>query len=140
MPGEEWQVWQKMLMALIQHVYAHSGNVSIKTVCVILFATSFIFLTTARKKKNCLPLSAVLCSKGLYDNIKKAQKPEGNGKGGTYFGATGCGKSFTMLYLTRLLMKSEYFESPTIVLITDRTDLDDQLSGSLYQCQNFHWR
>ena len=64
-------------------------------------------------------------AKKLYDNIKLAQKPKGNGKGGTYFGATGCGKSFTMLYLVRLLMKSEYFASPTIVMITDRTDLDD---------------
>ena len=76
-------------------------------------------------------------ARALYDNIKLAQKPEGNGKGGTYFGATGCGKSFTMLYLTRLLMKSEYFESPTIVLITDRTDLDDQLSGQFTNAKNF---
>lgn len=73
----------------------------------------------------------------LYENIKKAQKPGGNGKGGTYFGATGCGKSFTMLYLTRLLMKSEYFGSPTIVLITDRTDLDDQLSGQFTNAKKF---
>jgi type I site-specific restriction-modification system R (restriction) subunit len=61
----------------------------------------------------------------------------GNGKGGTYFGATGSGKSFTMLYLTRLLMKSEFFESPTIVLITDRTDLDDQLSGQFINAKKF---
>lgn len=73
----------------------------------------------------------------LFDNIKKAQKPKGDGKGGTYFGATGCGKSFTMLYLTRLLMKSIYFESPTIVLITDRTDLDDQLSGQFTNAKRF---
>jgi type I restriction enzyme R subunit len=33
----------------------------------------------------------------LYENTKKAQKPDGDGKGGTYFGATGCGKSFAML-------------------------------------------
>ena len=59
------------------------------------------------------------------------QKPNGDGKGGTYFGTTGCGKSFTMLFLTRLLMKSKEMESPTIVIITDRTDLDDQLSGNL---------
>jgi len=65
----------------------------------------------------------------LYQSIKEHRKPEGDGKGGTYFGATGCGKSFTMLFLTRLLMKSVDFESPTIVLITDRTDLDDQLAG-----------
>ena len=65
----------------------------------------------------------------LYRNILQHMKPEGDGKGGTYFGATGCGKSFTMLFLTRLLMKSVDLSSPTIVLITDRTDLDDQLSG-----------
>jgi len=76
-------------------------------------------------------------ARALYDNIKIAQKPYGNGKGGTYFGATGSGKSYTMLYLTRLLMKSEYFESPTIVLITDRTDLDDQLSGQFTNAKNF---
>ncbi|MCB9256663.1 MAG: type I restriction endonuclease subunit R [Chitinophagales bacterium] len=73
----------------------------------------------------------------LYDNIQKAQKPNGDGKGGTYFGATGCGKSFTMLYLTRLLMKSEYFESPTIVLITDRTDLDSQLAEQFVNAKKF---
>ncbi|MCP5021601.1 MAG: type I restriction endonuclease subunit R [bacterium] len=65
----------------------------------------------------------------LYRNILEHRKPEGDGKGGTYFGATGCGKSFTMLFLTRLLMKSVDFSSPTLVVITDRTDLDDQLSG-----------
>lgn len=64
----------------------------------------------------------------LFKNIKRHLKPEGDGKGGTYFGATGCGKSYTMLFLTRMLMKSPYFHSPTILLITDRTDLDDQLS------------
>lgn len=64
----------------------------------------------------------------LFENIKKELRPEGSGKGGTYFGATGCGKSYTMLFLTRMLMKSTYFHSPTIIIITDRTDLDDQLS------------
>lgn len=73
----------------------------------------------------------------LYENIKKAEKPEGDGKGGTYFGSTGSGKSYTMLYLTRLLMKSEHFESPTIILITDRTDLDDQLAGQFTNAKQF---
>ena len=73
----------------------------------------------------------------LYDNIIKHQKPKGDGKGGTYFGATGCGKSYTMLFLTRLLMKSVHFSSPTIVLITDRTDLDDQLSGQFTNAKSY---
>jgi len=73
----------------------------------------------------------------LYESIKLHSRPEGDGKGGTYFGATGCGKSFTMLFLTRLLMKSVDFSSPTIVLITDRTDLDDQLSGQFTNAKRY---
>lgn len=73
----------------------------------------------------------------LFENIKNHQKPLGDGKGGTYFGTTGCGKSYTMLYLSRLLMKSTHFASPTIVVITDRTDLDDQLSGQFTNAKGF---
>jgi len=73
----------------------------------------------------------------IYESIKQHRKPEGDGKGGTYFGATGCGKSFTMLFLTRLLMKSLDFESPTIVLISDRIDLDDQLSGQFTNAKGY---
>jgi len=100
---------------------------------------NFIYIPDSSKKneKIVCRYPQYYAARALYDNIKKAQKPEGNGKGGTYFGATGCGKSFTMLYLTRLLMKSEYFESPTIVLITDRTDLDDQLAGQFTNAKNF---
>ena len=73
----------------------------------------------------------------LFSNIGKHQKPQDDGKGGTYFGATGCGKSFTMLYLTRMLMKSVAFSSPTIILITDRTDLDRQLSKEFTNAKSF---
>ena len=100
---------------------------------------NFIYLPDSSKKneKIVCRYPQYYAAKRLYDNIKLAQKPQGDGKGGTYFGATGCGKSFTMLYLTRLLMKSEYFESPTIVLITDRTDLDDQLSVQFTNAKKF---
>ena len=73
----------------------------------------------------------------LYDNIKIHRRPNGDGKGGTYFGATGCGKSYTMLFLARLLMKSLDFSNPTLVLITDRTDLDDQLTGQFINAKGF---
>ncbi len=100
---------------------------------------NFIYLPDTSKKDD-----KILCrypqyyaANMLYQNIKLHQKPAGDGKGGTYFGATGCGKSFTMLFLTRLLMKSVDFESPTIVLITDRTDLDDQLSGQFTNAKGY---
>ena len=75
----------------------------------------------------------------LYENILEHSHINvlGDGKGGTYFGATGCGKSLTMLFLSRMLMRSRYLASPTIVLITDRTDLDDQLSGQFVNAKQF---
>lgn len=75
----------------------------------------------------------------LYENILEHSHINilGDGKGGTYFGATGCGKSLTMLFLTRMLMRSRYLASPTIVLITDRTDLDDQLSAQFVNAKQF---
>ena len=100
---------------------------------------NFIYIPDSSKKneKIVCRYPQYYAARVLYESIKSAQKPNGSGKGGTYFGATGCGKSFTMLYLTRLLMKSEHFESPTIVLITDRTDLDDQLSGQFTNAKHF---
>lgn len=73
----------------------------------------------------------------LFNNIKEHIRPAGDGKGGTYFGATGCGKSYTMMFLTRMLMKSKFFRSPTIVIITDRTDLDDQLSKQFVSSRRY---
>lgn len=72
----------------------------------------------------------------LYENILK-HKEIGDGKGGTYFGATGCGKSLAMLFLSRLLMRSSKLGSPTILLITDRSDLDDQLSSQFIRAKHF---
>jgi type I restriction enzyme R subunit len=47
------------------------------------------------------------------------------------------GRVLQCFILTRLLMKSVHFQSPTIVLITDRTDLDDQLSGQFTNAKGF---
>lgn len=73
----------------------------------------------------------------LLANILRHQKPKGDGKGGTYFGTTGCGKSFTMIFLSRLIMHETSLHSPTILLITDRSDLDDQLSTQVINSKRF---
>lgn len=53
-----------------------------------------------------------------------------SGKGGTYFGATGCGKTYTMAFLARQLSlrctNVPEIGSPTIVLIVDRDELQKQ--------------
>jgi type I restriction enzyme R subunit len=100
---------------------------------------NFIYLPDSSKKneKIVCRYPQYYAAVKLFENIKNHQKPLGDGKGGTYFGTTGCGKSYTMLYLSRLLMRSTHFASPTIVIITDRTDLDDQLSGQFTNAKGF---
>lgn len=65
----------------------------------------------------------------LKQSIVKSVQ-EGTGKGGTYFGATGCGKTYTMAFLARQLSLrcSDISEigSPTIVMIVDRNELQKQ--------------
>lgn len=100
---------------------------------------NFIYLPDSSKKneKIVCRYPQYYAAVKLFENIKNHQKPVGDGKGGTYFGTTGCGKSYTMLYLSRLLMRSTHFSSPTIIIITDRTDLDDQLSGQFTNAKGF---
>lgn len=100
---------------------------------------NFIYLPDSSKKneKIVCRYPQYYAANKLFENIKKHQKPLGDGKGGTYFGTTGCGKSYTMLYLSRLLMRSTHFSSPTLIIITDRTDLDDQLSGQFTNAKGF---
>src|SRR5690606_656244 len=93
--------------------------------------------TTKKEEKILCRYQQYYAANKLFDNIQKHRKPEGDGKGGTYFGATGCGKSYTMLYLSRLLMRSTQLASPTIIIISDRTDLDDQLSRDFTNAKDF---
>ena len=65
----------------------------------------------------------------LKQSIVKSVK-EKSGKGGTYFGATGCGKTYTMAFLARQLALRctdvQEIGSPTIVMIVDRDELQNQ--------------
>lgn len=101
----------------------------------------FVFLPDSSKKEQKIVCRypQFFATHKLFNNIRQHSKlnPNGDGKGGTYFGATGCGKSFTMLFLTRMLMRSKEFSSPTIILITDRTDLDTQLSEQFGVAKTF---
>ncbi|MEA2327954.1 MAG: type restriction enzyme subunit, partial [Thermoanaerobaculia bacterium] len=54
-------------------------------------------------------------------------KPEGDGRGGVIWHTQGSGKSLTMLMLAGALIREPRMANPTIVMITDRNDLDDQL-------------
>lgn len=63
----------------------------------------------------------------LRESVIKSVKSR-SGKGGTYFGATGCGKTYTMAFLARQLSLrcAKELGSPTIIMIVDREDLQKQ--------------
>lgn len=96
------------------------------------------FPDTSKKDVMILPkYSQYYASELLFENIKNHMRPHGDGKGGTYFGATGCGKSYTMLFLARRLTTATELNTPTIVVLTDRTDLDDQLSETFEAAKEY---
>lgn len=75
----------------------------------------------------------------LLANIKRHMRPNGDGKGGTYFGATGCGKTYIMLFLARLIQLRDVkaFGNPTIIILVDREDLDSQTSSQFAVAKKF---
>lgn len=77
----------------------------------------------------------------LRDNILLHLKtnPDGDGKGGLYFGATGCGKTHTMLFLARqlILRCSDKITTPTILIIVDREDLETQAAKLFCNSKTF---
>ena len=97
---------------------------------VIQLLRDFVFYPDDSKKSE-----AIVCrypqffaAEKMLANIKQHLRPASDGKGGTYFGATGCGKTYTMLFLSRMiaLRDPDTFNNPTIVIIVDREDLDTQ--------------
>lgn len=82
----------------------------------------------------------ILAAYHQYFAVKKAiastkHATETDGKGGVFWHTQGSGKSLSMVFYAHLLQKA--LNSPTIVVITDRNDLDDQLYGQFCKCKDF---
>lgn len=69
------------------------------------------------------------------ESTKRAAADGGDGKGGVFWHTQGSGKSLSMVFYAHLLQQA--LESPTIVVITDRNDLDDQLFSQFARCSDF---
>ena len=82
----------------------------------------------------------ILAGYHQYFAVRKAIESTKNatvtdGKGGVFWHTQGSGKSLSMVFYAHLLQ--EVLDSPTIVVITDRNDLDDQLYGQFAKCKDF---
>lgn len=73
----------------------------------------------------------------MLDSIRHAFE-EQTSKGGTYFGATGCGKTYTMMFIARqLALRCKELGSPTVIMIVDRDDLQTQAGKLFLRSQDF---
>ena len=84
-------------------------------------------------KKICAAYHQYFAVKKAIESTKKAT--ETDGKGGVFWHTQGSGKSLSMIYYAHLLQTA--LNSPTIVVLTDRNDLDDQLYAQFSACKNF---
>jgi len=67
--------------------------------------------------------------RAAIQQVIAASRPDGNKKGGVVWHTQGSGKSITMTCFAARVMREVVMENPTIVVITDRNDLDGQLFG-----------
>jgi type I restriction enzyme R subunit len=65
----------------------------------------------------------------------EASSPKGDRRGGVVWHTQGAGKSLTMAFFAGKLVREPGMANPTIVVLTDRIDLDDQLFGVFARCQ-----
>ena len=80
----------------------------------------------------------ILAGYHQYFAVKKAvdsTRHATDGKGGVFWHTQGSGKSLSMVFYAHYLQQA--LESPTIVVLTDRNDLDDQLYGQFARCKDF---
>ncbi|RVU04049.1 type I restriction endonuclease subunit R [Novosphingobium umbonatum] len=66
----------------------------------------------------------------------EATRPDGDRKIGVIWHTQGSGKSLLMAFFAGLAVKSQALENPTLVVLTDRNDLDDQLFGTFGLCRD----
>ena len=66
----------------------------------------------------------------------KASRPEGDKRAGVIWHTQGSGKSLLMAFYAGQLVRHSEMANPTLVVLTDRNDLDDQLFGTFSMCQD----
>lgn len=68
------------------------------------------------------------------DAVFEASRPDGDRRGGVVWHTQGSGKSLSMLFFGGRIVDHPAMENPTLVVLTDRNDLDDQLFGQFQRC------
>ena len=73
---------------------------------------------------------------GRYESGRRPGGEPGDRRIGVVWHTQGAGKSLTMAFYTGAIVREPAMENPTVVVLTDRNDLDDQLFGTFSRCQD----
>jgi type I restriction enzyme, R subunit len=94
--------------------------------------TKIISITTVKKVAAYHQYYAV---NKAVESVVQATSTAGDRKGGVLWHTQGSGKSLSMVFLVGKLVVDNHLQNPTIVMLTDRNDLDDQLFDTFAGCQ-----
>lgn len=111
-----------------------------KQVLLDLVRNFVVFEVEKEKKSGSVKVSKKIAAYQQYNAVMKAvrstvEATKKDRKAGIVWHTQGSGKSLTMVFYTGKLVLEPELENPTIIVLNDRNDLDDQLFGTFSRCQ-----
>lgn len=128
MPWRPAEGGKPTLEALIRELFDASALLDYLRTCVTFEEDHLGEI--AKKVAGYHQFRAVRKTRASVLNALKLPVGTGDGRGGVVWHTQGSGKSLTMLMLAGTLIREPVMANPTIVVVTDRNDLDDQLVGT----------
>ena len=127
------------LQILTEHMLDRKTLVELIRYCTVFESeekkdqkTGLIFQTKVKKVAAYHQYYAV--QKAVEQTIRATHSTNGDRKAGVVWHTQGSGKSLTMVFFSGQIITHPLMENPTIVILTDRNDLDDQLFGTFGNC------
>ena len=113
-----------------------------KSTLMDLIGHFVVFEAEKDKKEGTVKLSKKIAQYQQYNAVQKALSSTVNAtkkdhKAGIVWHTQGSGKSLTMVFYTGKLVLEPALENPTVIVLNDRNDLDDQLYGTFSHAMNF---
>lgn len=138
-PKQESTVIKTELQILTEHMLDKKTLVELIRYCTVFESeemkdqkTGLIFQTKVKKVAAYHQYYAV--QKAVAQTIRATHSTDGDRKAGVIWHTQGSGKSLTMVFYSGQIITHPLMENPTIVMLTDRNDLDDQLFGTFGNC------
>ena len=131
---------KQRFLSLVRHFIVFEnyggGNVAKKMARYHQFHAVNVAVEETRRAARAVPAREAGEPRGRYEAGQRPGGEPGDGRVGVVWHTQGAGKSLTMAFYAGRMILDPAMENPTIVVMTDRNDLDDQLFGTFSRCQD----